>query len=140
MNKPKGKPGRKKILIDLKKVEALAADGLCEGEIAAALGFCQDTLINHKRENSEISVAIKRGKAKADGEVSSLLMTKIRTGDLGAMVWYEKTRKGMTDKVHQVTEYSGNVGVTFDKAKAEASIAEILAQVVGGLKTEGVNQ
>lgn len=91
--------GRKRIPIDASAVEAAAADGLTEAEVAARLGISLSTLARRKRDFDTFDTAIKRGRAKADAEVSSQLFSKVREGMLGAIIWYEKTRKKYSDRV-----------------------------------------
>jgi len=94
--------------IDIQEVEALAGLGFSEEEIAISLGISQDTIDRRKKENADIADAIKRGKAKAKRKVTSKLMEKIEAGDLGAIIWYEKTRLGFSDK--QTVEHTGKDG------------------------------
>ncbi len=91
--------GRKRIPIDASAVEKAAADGLTEAEVAARLGISLSTLARRKRDFDIFDTAIKRGRAKADAEVSSQLFSKVREGMLGAIIWYEKTRKKYSDRV-----------------------------------------
>lgn len=90
--------GRQRIEIDLKAVEDAAAEGLTEAEVAARLGVSVDTLGRRKKDIAEFAEAIKRGKARADAEVSSQLFKKVQRGNLGAIIWYEKTRKKYSDR------------------------------------------
>lgn len=90
--------GRKKIAIDLSELERLAGLGLTQDEICAQLGFSVDTLENRVKESSDFSDAIKRGKAQAAETVSNKLMELCRRGNLGAIIWYEKTRRGLSDR------------------------------------------
>jgi len=54
-----------------------------------------------KADSAAIADAIKSGRAKAASEISDTLYRMAKGGDLGAIVWYEKTRRGLTDKVQQ---------------------------------------
>lgn len=96
---PPKRGGRPKIVIDLVKVKEAAADGLSQAEVAAKLGISYETLRRRKRSFVGFERAIKEGQAKAHGEVSSILMTLARDKNLGAVIWYEKTRKGLSDKL-----------------------------------------
>lgn len=91
--------GRQRIEIDLRAVEDAAADGLTEAEVAARLGISQQTITRRKKDSVDFVEAIKRGRARADAEVSSQLFKKVKRGDLGAIIWYEKTRKKYSDRV-----------------------------------------
>lgn len=91
-----------KIAIDISKVEELAAQGLSQAEICLCLGISEDTLSRRKADTAAIADAIKSGKAKAASEISNTLYRMARGGDLGAIVWYEKTRRGLSDKTTTV--------------------------------------
>lgn len=110
--------GRKRIDIDIDRIEYLAGLGLTEAEICSSLGISEDTLGNRKKESTDFSEAIKRGKAKAAQQVSNALFDKAMQGDTTAIIWYEKTRRGMTDRTA--------VDHTFKKVQ-ELSDAELRA-------------
>lgn len=93
--------GRKPLAIDLAEVERLAGLGLSEAAICLSLGISEDTLQRRKTASADFADAIKRGKAAAHAQVAAQLMGKCLEGDLGAIIWYEKTRCGMSDKVTQ---------------------------------------
>lgn len=90
---------RPKAEIDIAEVERLAGLGLTQEEIAATLGINEKTLRRRKAELSVLSDAIKRGRAAAGVVVANELFTKCKGGDLGAIIWYEKTRRGLSDKL-----------------------------------------
>ena len=98
----------KKIEIDLQKIEDMAANGLTEEEVAASLGFCRMTITRRKRDDVAFAAAWKRGRQRANSEVTNTLMSLVREKNLGAVVWFEKTRKGYSDRVQQ--EVSGRDG------------------------------
>lgn len=114
--------GRPRIEIDLAAVEQKAAEGLNDVELAAALGISLSTLMRRKRSFDSFDQAYKRGKAKADAEVSSQLFALVKEKNLGAIVWYEKTRKGYTDKL--------DVGTR----DVDAAIERELAKLAGARK------
>lgn len=98
---------RPKIELDIFRVEELAAQGLTQTEICLVLGVSENTMLRRKAELEVLADAIKRGKAKAASEVSNTLYLMAKGGDLGAIVWYEKTRRGLSDK--QTIEHSGEI-------------------------------
>lgn len=89
--------GRKRIEINLEEVERLAGLGLTEEEIALSLGVSTDTLARRKQGIAAFAEAIKRGKAKAGGEVANALFQQALAGNVAAAIWYEKTRRGITE-------------------------------------------
>lgn len=113
--------------IDVARVAELAGRGLTQIEICAVLGISDRTLRNHKLVDSVLADAIKAGKAQAAVEVANALYTKATIDkDLGAIIWYEKTRRGLSDR--QSFEHSGPGGNaievrTFDYTAAAAKIA-----------------
>jgi len=48
-----------------------------------------------KAENADFAVAIKKGKAQANGLVSNVLFNLCKSGNVTAIIWYEKTRRGL---------------------------------------------
>lgn len=117
---------RPRIEIDIAKVEEYAGQGLTQEEIALCLGISERTLRNHKQIDSVISDAIKRGRAVAAAAVSNKLFDMATGGDLGAIIWYEKTRRGLSDR--QAIEHTGREGAPievrqFDYTAAAAKIA-----------------
>lgn len=92
---------RPRIEIDVSRVEELAAQGLTQAEICAVLGISESTLYARKRESEVFADAVKSGKAKAASEIANVLYNMAKAGDLGAIVWWEKTRRGLSDKVQQ---------------------------------------
>lgn len=100
---------RPKLEIDTSRVEELAAQGLSQAEICLCLGISEDTLTRRKADSAAIADAINRGKAKAASEVANVLYLKAtKDRDLGAIIWWEKTRRGLSDK--QAVEHSGPAG------------------------------
>jgi hypothetical protein len=93
---------RPKIEIDISRVEELAAQGLTQVEICLCLGISENTLLRRKAEVEVLAEAIKRGQAKAASEVANVLYLKAtKDKDLGAIIWWEKTRRGLSDKMQQ---------------------------------------
>ncbi len=100
---------RPRIELDISRIEELAAQGLTQAEICLCLGIGENTLLRRKQESEVVADAIKRGRAKAASEISNVLYGMAQRGDLGAIVWWEKTRRGLTDKTQQ--EYSGGLTI-----------------------------
>lgn len=100
----------RRIAIDVGRIAELAGRGLTQAEICAAMGISEDTLSRRKQDVAEVAEAIKAGKATAAIAVANALYEKATVEkDLGAIIWYEKTRRGMTDKVQQ--EHTGSVAI-----------------------------
>ena len=97
-----------KIHIDLKQVESLAANGLTQEQIACALGIRESTLTKRKKENTDFTDAIKRGKAKGIALVTNKLMESIKGGNMTGMIFFLKTQAGW--KETNVQEHTGANG------------------------------
>ena len=97
-----------KIQIDLNKVESLAANGLTQEQIAAALGISESTLHQRKRDSADFAAAIKRGKAKGIALVTNKLMESIKGGNMTGMIFFLKTQAGW--KETNVQEHTGANG------------------------------
>ena len=82
-----------KIHIDLKQVESLAANGLTHEQIAAALGISESTLTKRKKENTDFTDAIKRGKAKGIAVVTNKLMESIKGGNMTGMIFFLRRKR-----------------------------------------------
>ena len=97
-----------KIHIDLKQVESLAANGLTQEQIASALGISESTLTKRKKENTDFTDAIKRGKAKGIALVTNKLMESIKGGNMTGMIFFLKTQAGWKEtNLHEVTGANG---------------------------------
>ena len=84
--------GRPWAKIDLDKVEALAAQGLTNEQIALSIGIVTSTLYKRKRENKAFEEAINRGKAKGLATISNALFNDAKKGNTTAQIFYLKTR------------------------------------------------
>ena len=99
---------RNKIDIDLKRLKALASQGLSEEQIAASLGISTDTIGRRKQDDADFAEALKSGKASGIETVTNALFEKANTGDNTAMIFWLKNRAGWRDKHEQ--EVSGPGG------------------------------
>ena len=88
---------RAKIELDLKQIEALAGRGLTQAEICDVVGISESTLYRSKRKMTDITDAIKRGRSQSHAVIANSLYELAKGGNLGAIVWYEKTRCGLTE-------------------------------------------
>lgn len=69
---PKG-AGRKKLIIDYKKLDEIGGKGLSEAQIASVLGISWDTLSRRKKDSANFASALEKAKAKDILEVSNAL-------------------------------------------------------------------
>lgn len=113
---------RPKIDIDLEQVEQLAGLGLTQEEIALSLGISTDTIGRRKKDSADFADAIKRGQANAARAVANRLFDKCLEGDLGAIIWFEKTRRGLSDRIH--SEHSGETRIRVEYADTDPDPSE----------------
>lgn len=92
------KTRRPVLQIDIKEVERLAGLGLSQAEIAVSLGVSAKTLSRRKKGSAAFITALQTGRAKAAAAVSNKLFNLCMEGKLSAIIWYEKTRRGLSDK------------------------------------------
>lgn len=123
------KQTKPKIEIDLKQVEALAANGLTMQQIADSLGISRTTLQMRKAENEQFEQAIKRGKAKGIAIVTNKLMEQIKSGNTTAMIFFLKSQAGW--KETQITEHAGINGAPIEiKQMNKEDYAEVRRQML----------
>ena len=117
---------RRRIEIDLNRVEALASRGLSEEQIAQSLGISRSTLNNRKAESEQFVQAIKKGKAQGIAYVAGKLQKKIEEGDMTAIIFFLKTRAGWSEKqvLDVTTREEVPEGATALYAKSESPISE----------------
>ena len=109
------KAGRKKIVVDPEAAKMLAAGGLSNRAIAAALRISEDTLSRRVAESADLAEAIKEGRGVAEKEISDLLMGMARTGNVAAAIWLEKTRFGRSDRVAVESDSQVQITVTYEQ-------------------------
>jgi transposase-like protein len=82
---------------DWAQIEAMAGAGLPMAKIARAMDLSQRTLYKWRRLRASLDAAIEKGLAKTEAAIGKVLVDKAKAGDLGAIVWWEKTRAGRRD-------------------------------------------
>ena len=78
--------------LNLEKVEVIASMGLIDEQIAVILNISVRTL-NYWKKRPEFSQALKRGKLKADFQVTQSLYKKALGGDTTACIFWLKNRQ-----------------------------------------------
>lgn len=115
--KARGKPGRKPWIptkAERELVERCAALGFTQDQIAGVVGKSMSAVFTHCREE------LAHGAAKVNAKVGIKLIQKALGGDIAALIFFAKTRLGMSEK--QVHEFSGPGGgpIKYEAIKAEA--------------------
>jgi len=104
------KTGRPRIEItaeQLRQIETLAGYGLTLQEIARVVGISLETLKRRKKDTEAVDEAIARGRASAAASVARKLFQLATEGCLSAIIWYERTRCGRSEK--NIVEHVGSV-------------------------------
>ena len=110
MENKKNVGGRPKIVLtdeQKREVETLAAV-LTTEQIADYFSISRRVFFDILERDEEVSALYKKGKARAVGFVAQNLIQKARSGDLGAQIFYLKTRAGR--KETQRIEGAGDTG------------------------------
>lgn len=118
MDKPRKKPGRKPVVIDIDRVEQLAAQGLGPYQISRALGISWDTYNKNKKRSLELSEAIKRGEAKGLARVSNSLFKSANEGNVTAQIFYLKNRDSKSWSDRQEVNHNLNLAEILSSAKS----------------------
>ncbi len=79
--------------VNLEKVEIIASMGLTDEEIAIILEISPRTLNYWKKKNTDFLQSLKRGKLKADFQITQSLYQKAKNGDTTAMIFWLKNRQ-----------------------------------------------
>lgn len=89
-----GRPPFEPTAEERKLVEALSGYGIPQPQICALVrdGIGEDTLRKYFRAE------VTRGIAKANAAVAKMSFQKCMQGDTTMLIWWEKTRMGMSDK------------------------------------------
>ena len=109
------------------EIERMAGFGLSEAQIAHCLGMHPDTLRANKRMSDRVFQAIQKGKAEAERKIGGRLFDKALDGDLGAIVWWEKTRADRRETVKQ--EVKAEVTTRHNDQDLRDELAQRLARL-----------
>jgi len=129
--KPK-KAGRKPIVIDLDKVEQLAARGLGPTQIARALGISWDTLDRNRKRNEEFEETLKRGRAKGLAQVTnSLFKSATESGNVTAQIFYLKNQDPSTWSDRNEVNHNLNLKEIINVAKTRVIEGKVEYNQIG---------
>ena len=115
-SKPK-RAGRKRIDLDLDKVEQLAAQGLGTTQIARAMGVSWSTIDRNRKRSANFEDAIKRGEAKGLAEVTNALFSSAQGGNVTAQIFYLKNRDTTNWMDRVETNHTLSIGSALDNAR-----------------------
>ena len=95
--------------LNLEKVEVIASMGLTDEQIAVILEISPRTL-NYWKKHPGFLQSLKRGKLKADFQITQSLYAKAKGGDTTAMIFWLKNRQ--PELWRDKHDISGNLNVT----------------------------
>jgi predicted transcriptional regulator len=95
-----GRPPKTPTAAQIRQVEEMAARGLTQSDMAAILGMSSPTF--RKYLPGFFATAIAKGQAVGKNTAGAALLRQVRKGNISAIIWFEKTRHGYTEKVHTV--------------------------------------
>jgi hypothetical protein len=99
--KKNGRP--RKWTPDYEQVEKLSSV-LSQDQMADYFGIAASTFRRYMRGDDDLTIAYKKGRAKALSGVGASLLQKARGGNLTAMIFYLKTQGGWRETEHHVVE------------------------------------
>src|SRR3954471_4746347 len=106
-------------------VKAMSAYGIPQDQIARVLGIHDETLRTHYRDELDLGVI------EANAQIARTLFQQATAGNIGALIWWTKTRMGWREK--QEIEYSGTTTV----ATALNAATERLKKLGGDVQMNG---
>ena len=97
----------------------MAQLGLNDREMALLLDMHRETFAKYKPDFFDVAIA----KGTARGKMASglVLFREMQAGNMTALIWYEKTRHGMTEKTHTIV--SDPNGDPLPAAQAHPTVA-----------------
>ena len=111
-----------------RQVEAMAAYGIPEIDIAAVLGVDPKTLRKHYREELDL------GETKANAQVAGFLFNAARNGNVTAQIFWLKTRARWRETPTEL-RHSGSIG---RKEMCEYTDEELMAIIREGVAEHGL--
>ena len=102
------------------QIGKLAGYGMTEASIAWVIGMCPKTFSTKKKDDERIATALEKGKSDAETLIGEALYQKAIKGDLGAIVWWEKTRANRYERSRQ--EHTGKDGGPIETKDAQDPI------------------
>lgn len=107
----------------LKKLQKQAATGIRMDDIAALHGMGRSTFFALMKKNPQIREHIDRGRAKALHDIAESLTQKALKGDLGAQIFYLKTKGGWKEQQEQAATNMQSVRIVLPGQQKEQVIS-----------------
>jgi hypothetical protein len=111
--------------IDLNKVAELAGKDLSHSEICLLLDIDEAKLDQTVKDKAEMGSAIRRGRIEKALFVAERLLEQCEKGNVSAITWWEKTRRGLADSARVENEFESAAAAASEKlARAIARLAD----------------
>lgn len=78
----------------LEKIQTMAANGNSDTTIAHTLGIAHITFRNLRDRDKKVDAALQTGKGRLADEITDMILTKAREGNIIAMIFFAKGRLG----------------------------------------------
>src|SRR5262245_53905482 len=118
--------------IDWQKVEELAGKDLSQSEICLLLAIDEAALFRTAGLAAEMSKAIRTGKARTVLFVAEKLLEQCEKGNVSAITWWEKTRRGLADSTNVENELESAIAAATEK------LARAITRLTGTKEKKGV--
>jgi hypothetical protein len=111
--------------IDFSKVEELGGKDLSLNEICLLLEISERKLNVAVNIREDVLKAMRRGKARSVLLVAERLLEQCEKGNISAITWWEKTRRGLAESVRVENEFESAAAAASEKlARAIARLAD----------------
>lgn len=102
-------------------IKSWARNGLTDSDIAKNMGISRSTLSIYKKKSAEFNAAISESKEVADMVIENALYEKAKRGDVTAMIYWLKNRRGekWRDKPSEKGERDGGGVIVMPEVKAD---------------------
>lgn len=111
--------------IDWIKVEELAGKDLSQSEICLLLEIDEAEVAHSEELAGQMRRAIGTGRAKTVLFIAEKLLEQCEKGNVSAITWWEKTRRGLADSVHVENEFEAAAAAASEKLdRAIARLAD----------------
>lgn len=100
-----GRPRKTPTPAQVRQVEQMAMRGLGKADMAAVLDMDRGTFARYEEEY--FRTAIEKGVASLRNTTGRVLIREANKGNMTAIIWLEKTRLGITEKVHTIVPLPG---------------------------------
>lgn len=120
--------------VDWQKVEELAGKDLTQSEICLLLDVDEAELGNSEEFAEQMVRTVRTGRARTVLLVAEKLLEQCEKGNVSAITWWEKTRRGLADSVRVENELESAA------AAASKKLAEAIARLAAVKEKKGARR